>query len=126
MLTHGSVFHLQSQSVAFAFDQTFDSYGDISWEKEKAHLDNFAIALQQDPSLIGYIIVYAGKRTCVGEAKGRARRAKEYLVKSRRIPEHRIKWVDGGHSEKFRVILQPVPAHAPEITSTPTLQSTDV
>src|SRR6266508_3752593 len=39
----------------------FDSYGAISWELEKAHLDNFAIALQHDPDSIGYIIVYAGR-----------------------------------------------------------------
>ena len=39
-------------------DQWFDSYGDLSWEDEKVHLDNFAIALQHDPESIGYIIVY--------------------------------------------------------------------
>ena len=126
MLTHGIGLHSQPQSVAFAYDQIFDSYGNVSWENEKAHLDNFAIALKQDPTLIGYIIVYAGKSTCVGEAKGRARRAKEYLVKSLGIPDHRIKGIDGGYREKLTVILQPVPADAPEITPTPTLKSTDV
>src|ERR1043165_3773873 len=55
-------------------DQPFDSYGDLSWEDEKAHLDNFAIALQNDPGATGYIIVYAGRRSCVGEAKDRALR----------------------------------------------------
>lgn len=48
--------------LATAVDEWFDSYGDISWEDEKAHLDNFAIALQRDPNTIGYIIVYAGRR----------------------------------------------------------------
>lgn len=126
MLAHGIGFHLQLRPVAFASDQVFDSYGDISWQNEKAHLDNFAIALKQDSTLMGYIIVYAGKSTCVGEAKGRGRRAKKYLVKSLSIPEHRIKVVDGGYREKLTVILQPVPADAPEIIPTPTLKSTDV
>src|ERR1700741_1269446 len=66
-------------------DQWFDSYGDLSWEDEKAHLDNFAIALQNDPDSIGYIIVYAGRRSCVGEGKDRALRAKKYLVLTRAI-----------------------------------------
>jgi hypothetical protein len=34
---------------SFVVDQWFDSYGDLSWEDEKARLDNFAIALRQDP-----------------------------------------------------------------------------
>ena len=66
-------------------DEWFDSYGNISWEDEKAHLDNFAIALQQDQDLIGYIIVYAGRCACVGEAKDRALRAKKYVVETRGI-----------------------------------------
>jgi hypothetical protein len=40
--------------------EPFDRYGDVSWESEKARLDNFAAALQSDPDLIGYIIVYGG------------------------------------------------------------------
>ena len=65
-------------TMAFARNQfdPFDSYGAITWELEKAHLDNFAIALQQDPDSIGYIFVYAGRRACVDEAKDRALRAK--------------------------------------------------
>jgi len=72
-------------------DQWFDSYGDLSWEDEKAHLDNFAIALQNDSDSIGYIIVYAGRRSCIGEAKDRALRAKKYLVQTRAIEASRIK-----------------------------------
>ena len=68
--------------VAKAQVDPFDSYGDISWEDEKAHLDNFAIALQHDPDSIGYIIVYAGRRACVGESKDRTLRAKETTSKT--------------------------------------------
>jgi hypothetical protein len=115
----------RSLAHALAPDQPFDSYGDVSWGKEKVHLDNFAIALQHDPTLIGYIIVYAGQRACVGEAEVRARRAMKYLVETRRIQEHRIKWLDGGYRQKLTVILQPVPPGA-EITAAPTIEPTDV
>ena len=81
---------------AVTLDQAFDSYGDIRWKDEMAHLDNFAIALQHDGDSIGYIIVYAGRRACVGEAKDRALRAKKYVVNTRGIQESRIKWIDGG------------------------------
>ena len=107
-------------------DQWFDSYGNISWEDEKAHLDNFAIALRQDPNLIGYIIVYAGRRACVGEARDRALRAKKYVVETRGITESRLKWIDGGYREELTVILQPVPIGAPELTASPTLKPSDV
>lgn len=112
--------------VAPAPDEPFDSFGDISWEEEKAHLDNFAIALQHDPNLIGYIIVYARQRACVAEAQDRARRAKKYVVETRGVQESRVKWIDGGYREKLTVILQPVPPGAPELTASPTIKPSDV
>ena len=112
--------------VAKAQFDTFDSYGAISWEDEKAHLDNFAIALQQDPDSIGYIIVYAGHRACVGEAKDRALRAKKYVVTTRGIQESRIKWIDGGYRQELIVILQPAPRGAPDLTASPTLKLNEV
>jgi len=106
--------------------QWFDSYGDLSWEEEKAHLDNFAIALQHDSDSIGYIIVYAGRRACVGEAKDHALRAKKYVVATRGIKSRRIKWIDGGYREELTVILQPAPRGAPELKASPTLKSSEV
>jgi len=104
----------------------FDSYGAISWDLEKLRLDNFAIQLQHDSNSIGYIIVYAGRRACVGEAKDRALRAKKYLVETRRIQANRIKWIDGGYREELTTILQPVPPGAPEFTASPTLKRSEV
>lgn len=115
--------HTWLTSVA---DQWFDSYGNLSWDDEKARLDNFAIALQHDPNLIGYVIVYAGRRACVDEAKDRALRAKKYLVDSRGIQESRLKWIDGGYREELTVILQPIPLGAPELTASPTLKPSEV
>ncbi|HVG28554.1 MAG TPA: hypothetical protein VM864_02435 [Pyrinomonadaceae bacterium] len=103
----------------------FDSYGRISWEDEKARLDNFAVELRHDPNLVGYIVVYSGRRSCFGEAKRRALRAKEYLVRTRDIPESRIRWMDGGYQEELRVILQPSQPDAPEFAASPTLKPGD-
>lgn len=100
----------------------FDTYGGISWELEKLHLDNFAIQLQHDSDSIGYIIVYAGRRACVDEAKARALRAKKYVVETRGIQASRIKWIDGGYREELTVVLQPAPRGAPELTASPTLK----
>ena len=93
---------------------------------EKLHLDNFAIQLQHDPESIGYIIVYAGRRACVGDAKERALRAKKYVVETRGIQASRIKWIDGGYREELTTILQPAPRGAPELTASPTLKPSEV
>jgi hypothetical protein len=107
-------------------DRWFDSYGALTWEKEKAHLDNFAIALQQDQALVGVIVVYAGRRSCANEARDRAIRAKKYLTQTRGVEPNRIKWIDGGFCETLTVILQPVPSGAPELTASPTLKASEV
>lgn len=104
----------------------FDTYGGISWELEKLHLDNLAIQLQHDSASIGYIIVYAGRRACVDEAKDRAVRAKKYVVETRGIQASRIKWIDGGYREELTTILQPAPRGAPELTASPTLKPSEV
>jgi len=107
-------------------DQWFDTYGSVSWEDEQAHLDNFAIALQQDSNLIGNIIVYAGRRSCANEARDRAIRAKKYVTETRGIQERRVKWLDGGYREEPTVILQPVPPGAPPLSASPTLTPNEV
>ena len=115
-----------SASLASKPSQLFDSYGDIPWEQEKAHLDNFAIALQQDSNLVGYLIVYAGRCACIDEAKDRALRATRYLTDTRKIQPNQTKWIDGGHRETFTVELQPVPRGAPELTAAPVLKPNEV
>jgi hypothetical protein len=90
-----------------------DRYGDISWEDEKARLDNFAIQLLNEPNQIGYIIVNVGLVSCKGEAQARAVRAKNYMVRVRSLPENRIIWRDIGYSESLRVSLWLVPLGKP-------------
>ena len=112
--------------LASTVDEWFDSYGDISWEDEKTHLDNFAIALQRDANTIGYVIVYAGRRACENESKDLALRATKYLVETRGIQASRIKWTDSGYREKLTVILQPVLRGAPKLKPSPTLKRSQV
>jgi hypothetical protein len=112
---------MKSFSEKLQYDQ-YNSYGDISWELERAHLDNFALFLQGAPDSKGYIIVYAGQRACVGEAQNRASRAKRYLIQTRGILESRLVPIDGGYRKKLTVVLQPVPLDAPKYTPFPTVE----
>ena len=83
-----------------------DRYGEIPWEQEQAHLDNLAIELLSNPNYIGYIIVYAGKRSCAGDAQRRGVRAKKYLVEHRGVDWNRVIWKDAGFLEKRFVTLE--------------------
>jgi hypothetical protein len=83
----------------------FDKYNGLSFKEEKERLNNFAILLQQEPEALGYIMVYAGRRARVGEAKARGERAKKYLVTKHGIESGRIIITDGGHQEKLTIEL---------------------
>lgn len=83
----------------------FDEYGDINLEYEQARLDTYAVSLQEDPSMTGYIVCYGGRRGRRGEAMARCERAKKYLVSRRRFNPDRIILVDGGFREDLTVVL---------------------
>jgi hypothetical protein len=81
-----------------SFNRPFDEYSsDLCWEDEKPRLDNFAIALQMAPTVIGDIIVYDGELACRGEAVARALRAKKYLVEHGGVEARRVVWRWGGY-----------------------------
>src|SRR5215211_1660703 len=75
-------------------DYGFDSWGDIPFGDEKARLDYLAQQMQLAPDMIVSLEYHMGKRACVGEAKARALRAKNYLVKKWNIKAERIKCRD--------------------------------
>ena len=89
--------------------RNFDQYGLIRWVDEQARLDNFAIQLQQEPDYIGYIFVYDGNDVCAGEARARAVRARDYVVRYRGIPWNRVMWRYDGFAGEFSIALQPAP-----------------
>lgn len=82
----------------------FDRFGAVSSNDEKARLDNFAIELQQDPTTVGYIVVF-GRRSRPGEAKKRADRAKNYLKFSRGLGGERIESLDHCFRARLEVEL---------------------
>jgi hypothetical protein len=104
----------------------FSFYGDVSSEREKALLDNFAIALNDEPNRTGYIIAYAGKRARAREAKARAQQAKEYLVKVRNYDPKRLKTIDGGYREEAEIELFIVSDGMCPPFATPTIDPRDV
>ena len=86
----------------------FDEYGAINWEDEMPRLDNFAIQLQNDEKLTGYILVFDSDGGCPGEAKARAIRAKKYVVEHRGVAWNRVIWRREGYLEGLSTLLQPV------------------
>ena len=68
----------------------FDEYPTIAYNDEKARLDNFAIALQNDPTSTAYVIVYPGQRGRPTDVQRHTNRAVDYLVNSRGINATRI------------------------------------
>ncbi len=68
----------------------FDEYPAITRNDEKARLDNFAIEMQRDPSAIGYVVIYPGRREDVKQIRTRSEAILDYLVNSRRIDAERI------------------------------------
>jgi hypothetical protein len=103
-----------------------DIYGDIPFTEEKARLDMLASELRDKPDLRGYIIVYAGKRACAGEADARARSAKSYLVNERGIKANRIVAADGGYREEPGVEIWVGSRGVPAPTATPTVRPSEV
>ena len=86
----------------------FDAYGDIDWEQEQARLDNFAIQVINSPGARGLIMTSAGNPTYRGESQYRLQRAKNYLVKMRRVDPARLILTDGGYRSELTTILHVV------------------
>lgn len=79
-------------------------YGNVCWQDEQSQLNSFARQLQNDPSLVGYIVVYAGIKSCPGEAKHRAERAKKWVVK-RGVKPDRVIALNGGYRVEVQTVL---------------------
>ena len=105
--------------------QRFDEFPSVSFDDDKARLDNLAIELQNNPGSRGHIIVYAGRASRAGTADGLGERARAYLIGTRGIDAGRITVVNGGFRERstYELWLVPVGADAPQ--PTPTVQSGD-
>jgi len=104
----GAVAHAQTipPPVPTPIADPFDHYGNVSWESEMARLDNYAIAIENDPRMIAEIAVFGDKNGCSLNAQLRALRAKNYLVRRRGIDPNRIIWRDLGYLDEQEVWLE--------------------
>lgn len=68
----------------------FDEFRSIHFNDEKARLDNYAIGLQNDPTSIGYVVIYPGQRAKAGEFQRHNNRVLDYLVNTRGVDKARI------------------------------------
>jgi PKD domain-containing protein len=104
----------------------FDEYGNITFDDEKARLDNFAIELMNDPTAQGYLICYGGRRGYAGEAARRCARARGYISGVRGIAPERLVTVDGGFREELNVKVVIVPAGAKPPEPSPSVDPQEV
>ena len=91
---------------------SFDRFGNIPFDDEKARLDNFAIQLQNEPGATGYVVVSAGRNDRRGMAQRRADRIREYLTMTRNIEPGRIVTRLGDLTDALTIELWIVPAGA--------------
>lgn len=104
----------------------FDEWGNISTRDERARLDNLAAHLMLEPNMIAYIMVYAGKRACPGEASVRAQRAKAYLISRRHINGRRIVPMEGGFRNELTVEVWLFPLGISPPTASPSVDPSEV
>jgi hypothetical protein len=107
-------------------EDRFDEYGDIKFENEMARLDNYAVALQNWPQGVGYIIAYGGRVGRRGAALKRAERAKRYLTTVRYIPAAQVVIIDGGYHEDLTLVLKLRGRDAPPPPPSPTVDPREV
>lgn len=118
---------LTSESFAQVDARKFQEYGDANCEDEMARLDNYAISLQVDPNLRGYIVVYGGRRgTRRRQISARLYRIRRYLTTNRMIDARRIVTANGGFRERFEVELWLVPRGESLPVPTPTVNPREV
>jgi hypothetical protein len=104
----------------------FDEFPSITFDDDKARLDNLAIELQNAPTAQGYVIVYGGRRSQPGQADLLGNRARNYLTAQRGIDARRLTVVNGGYRETDFLELYIVPQGAQTPQAAPTVQPSEV
>jgi hypothetical protein len=109
MFVLGFIFGLALFTANAQTVELFDRYpGKESRNAEIVRLDNFAIALENDPDLIGYVAYFVGSDFGEKWTRKRALSAKQYLVQKRGISSNRIIVARAGTMETTLFVLQPV------------------
>jgi hypothetical protein len=100
----------------------FDEFNSANWENAMAHLDGFALTLNNNPNELGVLIIYGGQNHPRGESKAWSACVKDYLVNRRSINGGRLIMKDGGYRKSLTVELwgiadrKYVPTPSPEIS----------
>jgi hypothetical protein len=94
----------------------FDEYSNLSWKQERKRLGYFIIQLRNERSAHAYLVVYAGRRSCEGEARLRAERAKNHIVASGALSGDRITIIDAGYREHWSIALEIGHVGGPQLT----------
>lgn len=95
----------------------FDEFPSISFDDDKARLDNFAIELQSDPTARGFIVTHAGRRSRADQAARMGERARRYLTNVRGIDASRLIVVSGEERDRntYELYIVPIGATPPAI-----------
>lgn len=106
-----------SPVVAPPLAKRFDEFPSITFDDDKARLDNLAVELQNDPTSRAFVIVYTAKDSRTEQTTRLGGRARDYLVRSRGIDASRITVVGGGKRERnsFELYIIPQGAEPPAI-----------
>ncbi len=93
----------------------FDEFPSVTFDDDKARLDNLAIELQNSPTARGYIILYPGRRSNSRAVERLTSRTRNYLVNTRGIDASRLDIVRGGTRERdyFELYIVPQGAEPP-------------
>jgi len=87
----------------------FDEFGDAQLSDIAARLDNFAIALQNQPQMKGFVIAYRSRRDLPGLSSSLVAWLRNYLVSTRGFSVERIIAIDGGVANSVSQELWLVP-----------------
>jgi hypothetical protein len=104
----------------------FDEYGMLTLNDRNAHLDNYAIQLQNEPTARAYVIAYGGRKSLPSAATSLMNMSKTYLVDTRGIEASRIVTLDGGYREAPTTELWIVPQDSTPPQAAPTVDPSDI
>ena len=100
-------------------NRRFAEFPSVAFHEDKANFDNFAVALQEDPTATGYIIVYNGRRSRPARLNTLVNRSRDYVVNTRNIDRSRVIVMGGGTREVDTIELWIVPQGAQPPRPTP-------
>lgn len=104
----------------------FGEYVTRDLSANKAQLDKFVLALQQDPTAQGYVIAYGGRTSRPDEAQKAADNATDYTINVRKMDGARTLSGVGGYREQPTIEMWIAPAGGTPPLATPTVRPEDV